>query len=222
MESVLVHRWARLLIPSLSDLFFLAILVWLFMTGGGAGWQGLLADADLGWHIRTGDYILSTHTVPHHDLYSFSKPGAPWYAWEWLTDVLASGLHTAAGLKGIVLAAGVLISVFATSLIHRMALKGSHIMVALAIALLGVGSASIHFLARPHILTLVLLSFSVWMIESDREQNSRRIWWLVPLTIVWTNLHGGFLALIAVLGLTTIGTALEVWLGGSGTLRSAF
>jgi len=222
MESVLVHRWARLLIPSLSDLFFLAILVWLFMTGGGAGWQGLLADADLGWHIRTGDYILSTHTVPHHDLYSFSKPGAPWYAWEWLTDVLASGLHTAAGLKGIVLAAGVLISVFATSLIRRMALKGSHIMVALAIALLGVGSASIHFLARPHILTLVLLSFSVWMIESDREQNSRRIWWLVPLTIVWTNLHGGFLALIAVLGLTTIGTALEVWLGGSGTLRSAF
>jgi len=222
MESVLVHRSARLLIPSLSDLFFLAILVWLFMTGGGAGWQGLLADADLGWHIRTGDYILSTHTVPHHDLYSFSKPGAPWYAWEWLTDVLASGLHTAAGLKGIVLAAGVLISVFATSLIRRMALKGSHIMVALAIALLGVGSASIHFLARPHILTLVLLSFSVWMIESDREQNSRRIWWLVPLTIVWTNLHGGFLALIAVLGLTTIGTALEVWLGGSGTLRSAF
>jgi hypothetical protein len=221
MESVLVHRWARVLIPSLSDLFFLAILVWLFMSSGGAGWQGLLADADLGWHIRTGEYILSTHTIPHQDLYSFSKPGAPWYAWEWLTDVLAAGLHSVAGLKGIVLAAGVLISIFATSLIRRMALRGANIMVGLAVALLGVGAASIHFLARPHILTLVLLSISVWIIESDREHGSRRIWWLIPLTIVWTNLHGGFLALIAVLGLTTIGTALEAWLGGGGTIRNA-
>jgi hypothetical protein len=221
MESVLVHRWARVLIPSLSDLFFLAILVWLFMSGGAAGWQGLLADADLGWHIRTGEFILATHTVPHHDLYSFSKPDAPWYAWEWLTDVLAAGLHSLAGLKGIVLAAGVLISIFATSLIRRMALRGTHIMVALGVALLGVGSASIHFLARPHILTLVLLSISVWIIEADREHGGRRIWWLIPLTIVWTNLHGGFLALIAVLGLTTIGTALEAWFGGSGTIRNA-
>ena len=62
IESVLESRWARLLIPSLADLFFLAILVWLFMSSGGAGWSGLLADADVGWHIRTGEYILDHHT----------------------------------------------------------------------------------------------------------------------------------------------------------------
>src|SRR5580692_1161562 len=61
IESVLTNRWARILIPSLSDLFFLAILVWLFLSGGSAGWQGLLADADVGWHIRTGEYILDHH-----------------------------------------------------------------------------------------------------------------------------------------------------------------
>ncbi|HEY2845970.1 MAG TPA: hypothetical protein VGJ09_20075, partial [Bryobacteraceae bacterium] len=221
IESVLVHRWARLLVPSLSDLFFLAVLVWLFMSSGAAGWQGLLADADLGWHIRTGEYILHTHTVPHHDLYSFSKPGAPWYAWEWLTDVLVAWLHGFAGLKGIVLAAAVLISAFATTLIRRMALRGVHVMIALAVALLGVGAASIHFLARPHILTLLLVSISVWVIEADREQNSRRIWWLIPLTAVWTNLHGGFLAVIAILGLTAVGTALEVWIARTGTIRAA-
>ncbi|HSP70568.1 MAG TPA: hypothetical protein VLN48_22735 [Bryobacteraceae bacterium] len=82
MDTVLTRRWARVLIPSLSDLFFLAVLVWLFMSSGSAGWQGLLADADVGWHIRTGEYILDHHAVPRVDLYSFSKPGAPWYAWE--------------------------------------------------------------------------------------------------------------------------------------------
>jgi hypothetical protein len=212
IEQVLTSRWARLLIPSLSDLFFLAILVWLFMSSGAAGWQGLLADADAGWHIRTGQYILAHHSVPHQDLYSFTKAGQPWYAWEWGSDLFYGMLHNLAGLKGVVLAAGVLLSIFATTLIRRMIWRGVHVMVALAVALLSVGSASIHFLARPHVFTLLLLSISVWMIESDRERPSMRIWWLVPLTIVWTNLHGGFLALIAVLGLAAAGTAIEAWI----------
>src|SRR6266478_5702444 len=115
MESVLASRWARVLIPSLSDLFFLAILVWLFMGGGAA----LLTDGDVGWHIRTGEYILDHHAVPHQDLYSFSKPGAPWYAWEWLTDVIDAGLFRAAGLKGVVLLAGGMIALLATTLMRR-------------------------------------------------------------------------------------------------------
>jgi hypothetical protein len=212
IESVLTSRWARLLIPSLSDLFFLAILIWLFMSSGAAGWQGLLLDGDAGWHIRTGQYILDHHAVPRQDLYSFSKPGAPWFAWEWGSDVFYGWLERVAGLKGVVLAAGVLISAFSLTLIRRMMWRGVHLFVAIGVALLAVGSASIHFLARPHIFTLLFLSISVWMLESDRENQSRRIWLLVPLTIVWTNLHGGFLALIALLGLCALGTALEAWL----------
>jgi hypothetical protein len=210
-ESVLTTRWARVFVPTLSDLFFLAILVWLFMSSGAAGWQGLLLDGDAGWHIRTGQYILDHHSVPHQDLYSFSKPGAPWYAWEWGSDVLFGWLERFAGLKGVVLFTGVVLAGFATTLIRRMVWRGVHLFVAVGIALLSVGSASIHFLARPHIFTLLFLSISVWMVESDREKQSNRIWLLIPLTIVWTNLHGGFLALIALLGLCAVGTALEAW-----------
>ncbi|MEO8096287.1 MAG: hypothetical protein ABI811_01190 [Acidobacteriota bacterium] len=221
IESVLENRWARLLIPSLSDLFFLAILGWLFMSGGGAGWSGLLADADVGWHIRTGEYILDHHSVPYHDLYSFSKAGAPWYAWEWLSDVLDGGLHRLAGLKGIVLFAAVIIALYATTLVRRMVARGTHLFIAMLVALLGIGASTIHFLARPHIITLLFLSVAVWMIEADRLRSSRRIWLLVPLTALWTNLHGGFLALIAVLGLTALGTAIEVWLSNGRTIRDA-
>jgi hypothetical protein len=215
MESVLANRWARLAIPSLSDLFFIAILGWVFMSSS-TGWTGLLVDGDVGWHIRTGEYILNHHAVPHHDLYSFSKPGAAWYAWEWLTDVIDGSLFRLSGLKGIVLLAGVVIALFATTLMRRMLWRGTHLFIAMVLALMCVGAASIHFLARPHIFTMLLLSISVWMIEADRESPSRRIWWLVPITIVWTNLHGGFLALIAVLGLTAAGMAMEGWISGGG------
>jgi type IV secretory pathway VirB2 component (pilin) len=213
MENVLRNRWARLSIPSLSDLFFVAVLVWVCMSGGAAGWEGLLADADIGWHIRTGEWILNHHAVPYHDLYSFSKAGASWYAWEWGSDVIYGSLHRLAGLKGVVLLAGVLISLFAWTLLRRMVGRGVHLLWAMVISLLGVGAASIHFLARPHLFTLLFLSIAVWMIETDRKESTaasaRRLWLLVPLTIVWTNLHGGFLALIAVLGLTAVGLAVE-------------
>jgi type IV secretory pathway VirB2 component (pilin) len=217
LENVLRKPWARLSIPSLSDLYFVAVMVWVCMSGGAAGWEGLLADADVGWHIRTGQWILDHHAVPHHDLYSFSKPDAPWYAWEWGSDVIFGSLHRAAGLKGVVLFAGVLIALFAWTLLRRMVGRGVHLLWAMSVSLLGVGAASIHFLARPHLFTLLFLSIAVWMIDIDRqemsERSARRLWLLVPLTIVWTNLHGGFLALIAVLGLTAVGAAAEAWLG---------
>jgi len=73
---------------------FLAILVWLFVSAGAAGWQGLLADADVGWHIRTGEYILD-HPRPClvTTCTRFQKPGAPWYAWEWGVDLMDGALQ---------------------------------------------------------------------------------------------------------------------------------
>ncbi len=116
---------------------------------------------------------------------------------------------------------------FAWTLLRRMVGRGVHLLWAMVVSLLGVGAASIHFLARPHLFTLLFLSIAVWMIELDRKQSSaesaRRIWLLVPLTVVWTNLHGGFLALIAVLGLTAVGLAVEAIGGkpGRGDFRNA-
>jgi hypothetical protein len=220
MSEVLQSRWARLLIPSLADLFFLAVLAWLIASSGN-GLEGMLTDADAGWHIRTGEYILDHHTVPYQDLYSFSKAGQPWFAWEWLSDVIFGGLHRLAGLKAVVLLCTLMITAFATTLIRRMAFRSSHLFLSLAVALLGVGASSIHFLARPHVFTLLLLSISMWLIEADRLKPTARIWLLVPITVFWTNLHGGFLAIIAVLGLTAVGTVIEVWLGQGRTIRDA-
>jgi hypothetical protein len=89
-------RIPRALAPSMSDLFFIALVSWLFIFGA-SGWKSLLGDGDTGWHIRTGQYILAHHAVPTQDLFSFSRPGAPWFAWEWLTDVLYAGCSKWAG-----------------------------------------------------------------------------------------------------------------------------
>ena len=216
MGALLERKWALALFPSLTDLLFVAIIAWSFMSAGPHGWQSLLADGDAGWHIRTGEYILDHQTVPHHDLYSFSKPGAPWYAWEWLSDVADAELHRAAGLKGVVLAAAVIIGLVGASLMWRMVMAGAHPFAALVVCLFSISASSIHFLARPHIYTMLLISLSMGLLEAYRRgptlTAARRLWWLVPITLFWTNLHGGFLILVLLLGLATVGAAAEAYL----------
>jgi hypothetical protein len=208
-------RWSGLLLPSLSDCLFLAVLVWLFATGSG-GWYGLLADADTGWHIRTGEWILDNGRVPQADLFSFSKAGQPWFAWEWLTDVGYGALHRVSGMKGLLLLSAVVIAGYGTLLFRHMIWLGSMPFVALLVALLGFGASTIHYLARPHIFTLLGLTISLWIVDADRRRNSWRVWLLVPVSAVWVNVHGGFLSLLACLGILAAGSYFEAVTGHGG------
>jgi hypothetical protein len=45
-------------------------------------------DPDSWWHIKIGETILQTHLWPTKDIYSFTAPGAPWIAYEWLGEVM--------------------------------------------------------------------------------------------------------------------------------------
>src|SRR5580704_6146139 len=195
----LTRRWYGILMPSIADLFFAAVIVWLFVAGA-YGWQSLLLDGDVGAHIRIGDHILATHSAPTHDFLAFSRPGQKWYASEWLTEVIFSLLHSQAGLKGVVLFSGVVIAGTFTILLLHTLWRGANIVIALSVVLMAVNASSIHFHARPHIFTLLFVAIAAWLIEADRRRRTGALWLLMPIAAVWTNLHGGFLVLFALLG----------------------
>ena len=203
--SSVAWKW---LVPSLSDLFFLLIVAWMFLASP-LGWERLLLDADTALHTRVGQYILSTHTVPRLDLFSFSKPGEAWYAFEWLSEVAFAAAFQIASFKGITFLAGMLIALYITVLLKYTLWKGSNGMIALVVILLAANATSIHFYARPHLFTLVLLAGSIWMIEDHCRHGGRRIWLLVPTTILWANLHAGFFVFFALLGLRLVGRLAE-------------
>ena len=208
--------WSSYLTPTMADVFFIALILWLFCAGP-LGWIALLSDGDAGWHIRTGERVLATGQVPATDPFSFSKPGAEWFAWEWLSDVIFARLHQLAGLKGVVLLAGVLLAFSTTVLLMHMVWRGANFLVALPLAVLTVGVSSIHYLARPHVFTLALLPVCLWLIDRDRRLHTRWLWAIPVIQMAWTNLHGGFMALIACTGLLAAGEALGAlpdWFAG--------
>jgi hypothetical protein len=178
--------------PSLPDLLFIAVLLWLFAAG--AGWSVLLADGDTGWHIRNGQQILSCWCVPHRDAFAFGSEAHPWFSWEWLSDALFAWLYGAAGLKGVVAFSGFVIAAASATLFRHMLWRGSDPFLSLALVLLAIGASSIHFLARPHVVTLLFLAVSAWALDRDRLRPWPGIWTLPVLIALWTNLHGGFLA----------------------------
>jgi hypothetical protein len=205
-------RLSRWLAPSLLDLWILSIPAWVFLSGTG-GLSALLMDGDTGWHIRTGQWILSHMQIPQVDLFSFTKPGAPWFAWEWLSDVLYGLLVNAMGLKGVVWLGVILYTLYGVLVFRHMVWRGANLFIALPLALLAVGIGTLHLLARPHLFTLVLLAGSLWLIDYDLRKPTRWLWGLVPVTVLWTNLHGGWVSLVTVLGLVAFGAAIEAKLG---------
>jgi hypothetical protein len=203
----------RLLFPSLTDLIFMIIIVLAFLFQAD-GWARLLADGDTGLHIRLGDAIVAGRHVPTQDLFSFSRPGQEFFAFEWLSEVIFSFLHSLFGLKGVVLFSGVLLAAIFTALLRYALWLRANSLIALALVLMAINTTFIHFLARPHLFTLLLTVVFMWMIAVDRRRKSFRIWLLAPLMVLWTNLHGGFPVGFALLGLLVAGSAMEAWLRG--------
>jgi hypothetical protein len=185
-------------LPSLTDVAFLMPVMFLFIKLQGA--QSLLSDGDTGWHIRTGEWILAHHRVPLTDMFSFSRPGQPWFAWEWLSDVWFAALHQRWGMAGVVLMALAVLCVTNAMLFRLTRRKCDNGLVAIAVTLLATGGCAIHWLARPHIFTLLFFTITLHIAERAAEGRTKLLRWLPPITLLWTNLHGGFFVLFLVLG----------------------
>src|SRR6266853_323585 len=198
------------LMPSLSDLAFLTPILVLFWCTTGVGW--LLTDSDTGWHIRAGEWILQNRRVPATDLFSFTKAGQPWFAWEWLSDVLMAVIHGHFGLAGIVLVS--LLGLGSTSVcVYRSTREESgHRAIAIVLTGLAMAASTIHWLARPHLVTPLFATVFCWALNRTERKRGPAVLLALPLlTILWVNLHGGFfvgIVLLITYGIGALGEEL--------------
>jgi hypothetical protein len=209
--SVPVSRasWLRFVVPSVADLVFVLLLLALTL---GALAKSLLGDAGIGWHIRTGELIRTTHAVPRVDPFSSIMQGKPWFAWEWLYDWVVGVLHAWAGLNGVLLLTGVVIALTFALVFRRMLMRGAHLPVAIVILLVALSASTIHFLARPHVVSWLLTVIWFGVLERfEAEGNWRRLAWLPATMVAWVNLHGGFLVGFALLGVYFVGNGVSRW-----------
>jgi hypothetical protein len=188
-------------IPSIADMLFCVILLFFSFSDN----SGLLGDGDTGYHIRAGQYIIQTLSVPKTDVFSFHTPPLPWTAHEWLSEVIMAVVHDSAGLSGVVAFFAVLLACTITLLFKILRSYGAPTLLATAIALFVCCASQIHWLARPHVFSFLLMIIWHYLLESWQRGTANRLY-LLPLTmLLWVNLHGGFLGGFILLGAYTVG-----------------
>ncbi|MDB5504984.1 MAG: hypothetical protein JWR89_4886 [Tardiphaga sp.] len=168
--------------------------------------DNLLKDSDSFWQIKVGQWILQNYSVPHLDLYSFTRFHASWISTSWLSQVLYAAAFDLCGWAGPVilasLAIGAAIALFIMFLSARID-PARCFLVAMFVTLLSMD----HLMARPHVLAMpVMVAWAAALIAAaDRRAPPSFLW--LPVMALWANLHGGFvlgLALVPAIALIAI------------------
>jgi hypothetical protein len=176
-----------------------------------------ITDPDFWWHLRTGQYIVETRSVPHVDSYSFTRQGHRWVAHEWLSEILIYGLYRVAGWSGLIVGFATITVV--TFLFLYLRCQGQPYIAGILV-LLGALASRPTWGVRPQSLSLLLASILLWLFESSVE-NRTRLWWIVPMTLLWANLHAGYSLGIALMILWLLGSWLDQRLASHRSLDLA-
>jgi len=170
-----------------------------------------VTDPDVWWHLRTGQLIVQTHALVHTDPYSFTRFGQPWVDHEWLSQILIFSLYRLTGWGGLIAGFGAVIA--AAFLVVFFRCPGRPY-VAGVITLLGAFASAPSWGVRPQMLTLLLASVLLLVLERS-YQRPHLLWWTPLLMLVWVNLHAGYALGIALMTLFFVGDALDAAVGFS-------
>jgi hypothetical protein len=153
--------------------------------------RGFLSDPDTYWHITTGKWMLAEHAFPRQEIFSHTAFGQPWVSPEWLAQVILFVGYDLFGWRGLVLLCALVIAL-TFALLYVLLARELRATVALGAASISFLFSSLHFLARPHLLTFPIIVVWTAFLAQASEEDRRPNLWLLPLMVLWANLHGGF------------------------------
>jgi hypothetical protein len=181
------------------------------------GRSKLFNDADTFWHIAVGRTTLETGLITA-DRFSFTRSGERWVANQWLAECILAVADAWAGLDGVFVLTVTVLTATYLALANRWLVQGFDSLLTLTFILLIVSVSAYTLNARPHIASIGLMGW-VYVQLRDVEDGRKRLgqlFWLIPLFVVWSNLHGGVLGGFGTLVLAAAGwTAL--WFIGAAT-----
>ncbi|HUQ98187.1 MAG TPA: hypothetical protein VM166_01965 [Gemmatimonadaceae bacterium] len=196
--------------PSTPDLIFAIVAPVTAIRGAVKLTQ---ADGDFSAHLRMGDTILATSHIPTHSLVSYTAATEQMVGHAWLAEVIFATVFRAGGLPLICAVVGCIIGLTHAMIALFLRRHGADPRWALVAAIMSLTLASTHWLARPHLFSIVGAALTLVLLESERP---RRQLLFIPLFILWANLHGGWLYGLAIISMYIAGELGEGWISVEG------
>jgi len=172
------------------------------------------------WHLRCGQVIVESGTVPRLDPICFTSTEPTWINLNWLTQVLLYRLYLVFGYAGpLALALATLSATLALTGLH-MKRRDVLPLCGLPLFLLAIFLPLTWHSIRPRTISYALVA-ATWLVlawePKDEEGPSfgwRRALLLFGIMAFWNQVHGGFVYGYAILGLNAVGSVIDAWRRG--------
>lgn len=161
----------------------------------------LPAADDLPRHIKNGDMIVhGNFDVLYSNFYSYTEPGYSFVNHHWLSGVVFYVLYESFGWNGLVIFK-VLVLLAAFVFFFLTATRKAPFWLVLPLSLVTIFILSERTDVRPEIFSYFFVGVYLYILtcfEEHPEKNT--IFWLIPLQILWVNLHIFFFISIMLIG----------------------
>lgn len=187
--------------PAIFDLVF---VLWAVVLPLGFHRRLLNSDGDLARHLQVGQWMLKHGNVLRTDIFSYPMAGHRLVPFEWLSEIFFTLAWRIGGLPGVAIFSGLLIGLIYALLARFLLRRGVDPLLAYLVTMAAAVGGAAHWLARPHLFTLLGVVLLLHLLEPDGR---RRLWPFGLLFLLWANLHGAYLY-----GLGLIAVYLAGWL----------
>jgi hypothetical protein len=168
-------------------------------------WRALSGGVDFWAHAAVGRWIAQHHQIPHQTLFLWGGHSS-WVAHSWLSQLFFYEIMHIGG-PALVLLFTALVNCVLFSVIWLLWNRNHNLsFLAPAIFAFGIWCAQARFNPRPELFSAFfeVLLLVVLALAEQKYFRRRNLLWLIPLFILWTNLHGGVAMGIALLLVTLI------------------
>lgn len=195
------HRDGRWVVAIGLGLLVIAVAAWRFGR--------TTADPDLWGHLLTGLETLDAGSYVSVDRWSYLTEGQAWINHPWLGQVVMALAYHHFGSAGLVVLKSVLALGVVAVLYWWLIRKGLEPVRAAMVGLLAVLVLTPTLgTFRPQVFTVVCAVVLLLVMVGVDSGRIRLLWFLPPLFALWANLHGGYLAGLAIVAVWAV---IHLW-----------
>ena len=143
-----------------------------------------------GWLAFAGGQEVVRHGLPQHDTLTVWAHGHRWVDQQWLGQLAFYGLFASGGVKLALLANAALIAGALALGIAAARQAGASPLRAAVVAAACIPVVSFYWQLRVQSLVYPLFVCLLWLLLADSRSPSRRVFLVVPMLLLWANLHG--------------------------------
>ncbi len=205
--------------PRSADVLFIALVLCILPRAG----TGMLDDPGLGWHLRNADQMWEDGAFQRTETFCGPTQGRPLVSRDWLGDILFRLAYGWGGLAGIAVLTTLVLALVLRLLYTGMCADDVPWLVAIAWTLIATLGTAPSWVARPNVFSILGLVLTVQICRQYHcgTISARKTLWLLPLFLLWTNLHGGFIAGLVTLLVTYAVECAIALLGPNSAHRAA-